>query len=328
MLPDSLEDLFVTILGHPMTRDCCFLCGEILTPKTKSKEDVIPKWVQRRFSLERHSLTLINRTSIHYGQIKVPCCRVCNNEHLSRLEGIVQTAVDKGYDAVRRLPKGFVFQWLAKIYVGLKYREIFLPANRADPTGPRILEKRDLDNVRILWLWMLSSLNKKSARRAPGSLWVFRCRDREGSDDRFDLMDDHHSDTMAVRMGEVGLIADFLDSRVHQNAMGPMYHQYRQLQLTPLQFKELATRIAYKAQLLHLTTSVSLIQDDEGNTQALFDTQSVIPGDDDFAPWDETFYISFLAHRLGVAPEEITNSDGTAKSWLHSPSGDLQQFRD
>jgi hypothetical protein len=46
----------------------------------------------------------------------------CNNERLASLESTIETAVSTGYDAVVALPKFVLFQWLAKIFVGVLYK--------------------------------------------------------------------------------------------------------------------------------------------------------------------------------------------------------------
>lgn len=62
----------------------CFYCGEKLRRHTE--EHVFPLWLQRRFKLQNQTIYLLNGTTIKYSQLKVPCCRKCNNEHLSGLE--------------------------------------------------------------------------------------------------------------------------------------------------------------------------------------------------------------------------------------------------
>src|SRR6266542_1945856 len=74
-------------------RATCFLCGVRLGRLNRSDEDVIPRWVQREFQLGDQQIETFNHTFIKYRELKIPCCRKCNNEHLSRLEQLVATAV-------------------------------------------------------------------------------------------------------------------------------------------------------------------------------------------------------------------------------------------
>lgn len=68
-------------------------------------EHIFPKWLQNRFQLWNQNLILINRTNIRYRQLKVPCCRFCNNDHLSGIENRIVAALEKGPSAVRELPE-------------------------------------------------------------------------------------------------------------------------------------------------------------------------------------------------------------------------------
>src|SRR5262245_43708877 len=77
-------------------RSTCFLCGRRLTAGNRSDEDVVPLWIQRKFDLEDQLLHLPNGTAIKYRQLKTPCCRQCNNEHLSRIETQMKQAVEGG----------------------------------------------------------------------------------------------------------------------------------------------------------------------------------------------------------------------------------------
>jgi hypothetical protein len=104
----------------------CFLCGCRLTARNRSDEDVVPLWVQREFQLGDQFLHLPNDTAIRYRQLKTPCCRKCNNEHLSRIENQMKQAVEGGADAVRPLDPLVLFLWLGKVFYGLMYRDFLL----------------------------------------------------------------------------------------------------------------------------------------------------------------------------------------------------------
>src|ERR1700730_12701608 len=74
----------------------CFLCSAPLRSKNRSDEHVFPKWLQNRFNLWNQRLDLINLTSIPYRQFTIPCCKTCNNVHLSKIGDIVRAVVESG----------------------------------------------------------------------------------------------------------------------------------------------------------------------------------------------------------------------------------------
>src|SRR3979409_15634 len=70
----------------------CFYCNKLLK-SNHSKEHVFPQWLQDRFGIRDKTITLINGTRIQYAKLTVPCCKPCNNVHLSKLENRVKTTL-------------------------------------------------------------------------------------------------------------------------------------------------------------------------------------------------------------------------------------------
>jgi hypothetical protein len=198
-----------------MSPDTCFICAKVLTKENRTKEDVIPLWVQRKYELTNQHCRLLNKTYIPYRNLKVPCCDECNNGHLARLENIIHESLIQGLEATLKLPEGYLYQWLTKIYIGLLYRELFLPLDRKKPEDGSIATPDIFSNVKILWLWLQLSFSNKSATRAPGSIFLFRCFVPTEINLQFDLLDDALSDCIAIRLGEVGIVADLLDNHIH-----------------------------------------------------------------------------------------------------------------
>jgi hypothetical protein len=102
----------------------CFLCGAELDPTKETEEHVVPKWLQRKFNLWNERLLLSNRTLIPYRQLKVPWCESCNGRGLSAVENKVRSAVESGYSELSRLDELSIFQWVAKIFYGLLFKDL------------------------------------------------------------------------------------------------------------------------------------------------------------------------------------------------------------
>src|SRR4051812_45829919 len=81
-------------------REFCFLCGTSLAAERATDEHVFPKWMQECFALWDQKLTLLNRTTIPYRQVTIPCCGACNSEHLGKVEMQMQQACAEGKQAV------------------------------------------------------------------------------------------------------------------------------------------------------------------------------------------------------------------------------------
>src|SRR6185437_5427329 len=115
----------------------------------RSDEHVIPRWVQDRFGLWNERLNLLNGSSIPYRQLTVPCCRTCNNVHLSQIENRVRSAVALGFEAARELDQKTWFLWLGKIFYGLLLREYFLKRDRKSPRTGRIVPRSLIEQYEL-----------------------------------------------------------------------------------------------------------------------------------------------------------------------------------
>lgn len=325
----GLEQEVLEAVKHPLTENNCFVCGCALDKSNRTREHVLPQWLQQQFNLAHDHLVLLNGTPIPYRQITVPCCRHCNGTHLSQLERSISMAVGGGYPAVREVPESLLYQWLAKIYVGLLYKELLLPADRVDPEKGSIVRPEELRDVRVLWFWLRQSLVRQPQRKSPGSIWTFRCLvPPQGHSKPFDLHDFHRPSTFGIRMGEVGLIVDFLDCGLLKQRMAQIELDLKRLRLSPEQFIEVFARFSYKASTFGLHTSVSVVRAEDGEQVVKFSPESTVPGDDHFWPWDESRYAELLAFHTGLQLQDVLLPNGKARSWLYDEAGkQLRQYK-
>lgn len=157
---------------HPYDSNSCFICADELSDNNRTEEHVIPKWVQEKYNLWNQELTLSNFTTIPYRQLKIPCCLRCNNR-LSLIEKQIREAIELGVDAVESLPQYNLFQWLAKIYLGMMYKELFLNLDRQDPQKGPIVERNEIQNFSILHLWLQTFSKNDQSSFMPGSIFIF-----------------------------------------------------------------------------------------------------------------------------------------------------------
>lgn len=206
----------------------CFLChrtlvsggrrraaGEQIDGTVATEEDVIPKWLMRRFNLGDATASMPNGQLQGYGRRKVPCCFECNQRMSTELERPVATAVTAGVDAVRSLDPGTLLMWLAKLYYGTKFYETRFLQDAADSTSALILEHSDLlernDYLRRLLLTIPKNVQLVTP---PASVFVFRAGVPGRKDARFDFFVSGlaNVDMISVRMGDVFVAATFGDN--------------------------------------------------------------------------------------------------------------------
>ena len=116
------------------------MCGDSLIGRG-SREDVFPLWLQQRERLLSQSIYLPNGTWIPYRQLKVPCCKDCNNGPMSQLERAIRDAFDGGVVGVRSLDPDDLFRWCCKIIYGVLYKAAHLPFDRKQRDQSTIVPK-------------------------------------------------------------------------------------------------------------------------------------------------------------------------------------------
>jgi hypothetical protein len=299
----------------------CFLCSVPLRNKNRSDEHVFPKWLQNRFNLWNQRLDLINLTSIPYRQLTIPCCKTCNNVHLSKIEDIMRAPVESGPGAVAKLPSSTVYMWLSKIFYGILYRESLLRADRRSDRRP-IVPKEALRELRLHHDFM------QGIRRSlefpfgiPGSIFIFGTTQPDRIEAQFDFLDNHHNLSIALRMGSVGIICCLQDGGLtrgfHDHLKRPSYRKDR---LHPMQFREATAEVFYKSMLLESAPLYTVVEDPY---KMLVMTQN--PQHVGFREWDWLSFCKMLAHYWDQPTEEIY---GGNIGWASSIRDEQKQFRE
>jgi hypothetical protein len=297
----------------------CFLCSAPLRSKNRSDEHVFPKWLQNRFNLWNQRLDLINQTSIPYKQLTIPCCKTCNNEHLSKLENIMREAVAQGPQAVDQLPPATVYMWLSKIFYGILYRESLLRADRRRGKRP-IVPKEVLAELRLHHDFMQGIRRSlEFPHGIPGSILVFGTSVPSRIESQFDFLDNHENRSIALRMGSVGIVCILQDGAMTKgfhDHLGEPY--YRDRPLHPMQFREVTALAFYKAMLLD-STALYIIAETPEKMQIV--TQ--MPPAVSFREWDWLTFCRMLGYYWNQPVEQIY---GGEIGWASSLKGQSGEF--
>ncbi len=240
----------------------CFLCGRRLT-NTRSAEHIFAKWLQERFKLWNEKIGLLSNTSIRYRQQKIPCCKNCNEVHLSKIENKVRRAFDDGIGGVRKLDRLTLLLWLAKIFYGLAYREQFLPFDVKNPAhGPILANLKHLAFIRMLLQGVRTPMKLYTADNSlPATIFIFRLQCLQHPRGNFDFRDDVILKTLFLRMGEVGILTAF-DFGAQAALQRAFFERFSRCKLHPLQFEELGARLFYNARLFDRNPAFILVGSD------------------------------------------------------------------
>jgi hypothetical protein len=297
----------------------CFLCGEEYAEGQRTDEHVFPSWLLNNYKLWDQKLTLLNGTAIPYRQVRIPCCRKCNNEHLSILENTVERAVTAGFDAFAKLPDVVAFQWLTKIFVQILRLETRLPLERSTPDVGFIVAQETLDDF-ALCHWLLSSVRRSiSLQIADGQLWsIFRFRCQESTKDvrtNFDFMDNVPRLGIAIRMGQIGLVASLQDCGANW-AIGRTYWRRiaKAVSLHPYQFREIACSVFYKQHTMtRLPKFVTVFEPTPLVIALPLQGLSQAPI---FGDWDQAMYGRLLASYLPIDFDPEAAARGQAWTFI------------
>jgi hypothetical protein len=305
----------------------CFLCGAILTDINRTVEHVIPKWLQRMMNLWNKRVALLNHTTIPYRELTIPCCKRCNGGPLSILEDEIKQGMTEGFRSFRLVPEERVFQWCAKIYYGLLFRELTLRLDRTDSAKGTIMTPSFLEQLHTFQLF-LQSIRVPFIFHdfTPYSVFVFETLTFDDLDRDFDYEDTllvgppqepAMSLHFALRCRDVGIICLFQDNGAQKTVFQPQFDIFEGIPIHPLQFCEMSCKSAYKhSLLLHIPRYIiSTTAEGEGPCRVFWHT----PNDDRcWGEWDNETYARLFAGALNAWGLPIMHTEIYQGKWHHS----------
>lgn len=230
----------------------CFLCGEHMGGDN-SVEHVFPKWLQSRYDLWNKKIDLLNGSLIPYRQLTIPCCAQCNNEHLSRIEEQINTSVQGGYQRAINVPHKSWYLWAGKIFYGILRKELSLLSNRSNPSDGTIVTREILESFANLHLFIQEIRGQHLFNgNSPYSVLICNLHDFGGL---YDFRDNLFLFTLAIRMGDIGVIVSFEDGGLIQETYAKYVKQVGGRKLHPIQFYELYAKVNYQVKLRQLPVS-------------------------------------------------------------------------
>ncbi len=316
--------LFHAVQSRRFGTSICFLCGRRLGTKNRADEHVISRWLQDRFCLWDHRLYLLNKTSIPYRQLKIPCCDECNNEHLAKFEASMREAVEKGADEVIAQDPLVPFIWLGKILYGLLYKEFFLHLERRNPTKGRIVSRSMLRRYGTHHLFLQAARAPLVFRDSfPASIFVFRTQASKDPRLQFDFCDSYDWLTISLRLGAVGMVAALQDGGAQRQIHAPDLERYRAIDFHPLQFAELTAMFFYKASLMNRVPKYMTIEA-SGRVVVCQPPLGGFTTAPLFDDWDQAAYARILSQFTGYPLQDIFRPPNQVASWLHNEKGEVR----
>lgn len=303
--------------------DSCFLCGG--TGEEITEEHVFPRWIQSKFGLETETIFLLNGTRIQYNKLRVPCCRICNNEYLSRLESKIASAVAGGFESAAKLDPLDWYYWAGKIFYSILRKEHSLILDRKDRASGTILGADTLQSHSNLHLFLQGIRGKHRFDGSPPyTVLICNLHDLGGARG-YDFKDDLLHFTLSVRMGGLGVIVCFQDCGLTNDSYGRYVESIGGMKLHPIQFDELYARICYQLHITEGQPKFLTAAHTEGHSEA---TTMCFPSCY-VGEWEpEEFVQCLLSHVARWLPdgwslEDYYRPQGLVTTWMTKNDGEL-----
>lgn len=307
------------------TYDNCFLCGKPLTDD-RSNEHIFPKWILNKYNLWDTEIVLLNRTTIPYRNLTVPCCQSCNTEFLSPVENMISTHLQGGYSQFVQLERIRIYQWLVKIFYGLLFKELSLLVDRRDTkygyiTSPELLEQ--LKTLHVL----LQSVRVPFQLEGSPPWSIFIVETHSYGDERdFDYHDHLATLTFSIRLSGIGIIACLEDNGAQEQIYSDYFDKFKGIKLHPIQFRELVAKVAYKAYLMNRTPKYITILPNEEGQRVTFVSLPIggLSAKPIFDEWNQHKYAELLAsiwQQYGIEFNDIYQEPDLVLSLVEKEDG-------
>jgi len=308
----------------------CFLCGKNILEEY-SVEHIFPRWLQKKFDLWDQTINLLNKSSIQYRYLKVPCCQTCNNKYLSKNETVIHKGVTEGFDTFRNIEEPIIFQWIGKIFYGILYKELTLLFDRSYPSFGTINTDEYLETFNGLHSLLQSSrYPTKFEFHFPWSIFIFKIK-TFGDNRDFDFGDDSDRGAVKIRMNDIGIIACLMDHGTVKNILADWFSCVDERILHPIQFDELAAIVFYQNTLLDRNPSFVSIIDNNPDEPQLSVCPLPISGyslKPIFMNWNMDHYMVFFSkfvQKYGYSYSDLVKGDYFC-SFTFDPDGSFHQL--
>lgn len=300
--------------------DCCFVCGAGRDEKPFNDEHVVPRWVLARYNLFDKEILLPNGRSHRYGTYKMPCCVDCNSLLGVTIENPMSEMLDGGFDLISSKledpsPIGSVrrkvlYVWLCLLFIKTHLKDRQLREHLDFRQGDARIADR-YDWISLHHIHCVARLPYVQGAIMPdvvGTIRWYRIDDPT-SVGLFDYYDLTHDQTIALRLGDLGIVAVLTDCGASPKAW---YNEFLELQgktLTMVQLREVAARLAIaNRDLINRPVFGTAINRDVNPAEVILISQH--DREAHFRPFDRKAYGEVLKHALSSYEKSLLLLNG------------------
>lgn len=306
----------------------CFVCDELLTKENSTEEHIYPKWLQRKFNLYNQKISLLNETFINYRNLKVPCCKCCNQKMSKAIEKPMERAVNGGYEEIINLNRKIVFQWLNKISYGMLYKETMLLREQRNKESGAIIPQELLNELHMKYIFLISIIKNTDYIDDPFSLLVFKLRPDEKTP--YWGFDSFFTPVFCMRMNNIGIIAHLQDNRFNEDFFieDKKMKDLLKTELHTIQFLEVCARFFYKSSLFIRNPGYIMVMDNDNIPKHIISQGMSGIGYNDWNQKEYAKVLSFFWKDYGIDFQDIYKGEEKVWTLLWDETGSFIELKD
>mgnify|MGYP006097760109 CR=1 FL=1 len=296
----------------------CFITGQNI----ESDEEqifVFPEWIMDRYSLRDKSLKMLEGSVLSHKNMKTPCHSNVIKEAIDPLEREIESAFTIGYDAVIKVPEERLFQWMAKIMLGVLYNDIGLEKRKFDLVGekftlPAFLQEK-FDKLHLILQSLVVPMEFKGTK-----LWSIKVFKIKISKDVFNYKDDSTNLNFSLGMHDFGIVACLQDNgaiAIHERGI---VDKFLNKTLHPVQFEEICARFIYTNYLINIYAKYTIKSTED---KVVLESAPLIGTNNTplFDRWDDDMFAQVLSlywKPWGITKDEIITLGNSPISYLEN----------
>jgi len=296
----------------------CFLTGKPLEANTEAIS-IFPEWVMKRYQLTDQTFKMLDEgTRVPYKHLKVPFAKDVV-EQMNALEAEIEKAFCAGYDEVVKIPEERLFQWMAKLMLGVLFEDLRIAqtklAAQNDSLRLSAFLKARFQKLHSMLQSLVVPMEFKALK--PWTIRIFKVK---YSKDLFNYKDETNNLNFSLSMNDFGIVACLQDNGEVGKKFDELTNRIGNQTLHPIQFEELCSKFIYANYLLTSYASYDVtLGEDKVTIEAL--PLVAKPNTDLYDYWDDNMYGQVLANYWkpwGLTMKEIIQFPNPPISFIES----------
>lgn len=300
----------------------CFLTGQNL-PSDTELVSAFPEWVLNRYNLSDKTFKMLDEgASVQYKNLKVPFAKNVI-EQITILEDEIEKAFCAGYEEVVKIPEERLFQWMAKLMLGVLFEDLRISQQKlarfGDPLTLSPFLKARFQKLHSMLQSLVVPMDFKGLK--PWSIRIFKIK---YTNDLFNYKDETNNLNFSLSMNDFGIVACLQDNGEVGKKYDELTNRIGKQTLHPIQFEELCARFIYSNYLLTSYASYDVtLEENKVTIESL--PLAAKPNTDLYDFWEDNMYGQVLANYWkpwGLTMKEIIQFPNPPISFIENDFND------